>query len=162
MDESLIRHRKNYFALRTSNLRYIRIHRSCSAARLPNCARTDPRTAAMKALEPRSILEVLVVDDSPVSRKIFDQLLPTDLYSVSYACNGRQALQAFKEKAPSIVITDWVMPDFSGLELCRRIREDRPESYTYVIVMTSNKEEDAVLRAMEAGADDFLVKPFNS
>jgi two-component system cell cycle response regulator len=115
----------------------------------------------MNVLEPRSRLEVLVVDDSPVSRKIFEQLLPTDQYSVSYACNGAHALQIFREKPPSIVITDWVMPDFSGLEVCRRIREDRPESYTYVIVMTGNKEEDAVLRAMEAGADDFLIKPFN-
>lgn len=116
----------------------------------------------MNALQPRSILEVLVVDDSPVSRKIFEQLLPADLYSVSYACNGGQALQAFTEKAPSIVITDWVMPDFSGLELCQRIREDKSASYTYVILMTSNTQQDAVLQAMEAGADDFLVKPFNS
>jgi diguanylate cyclase (GGDEF)-like protein len=54
------------------------------------------------------------------------------------------------------------MPDFSGLELCKRIREDKSASYTYIIVMTSNKEEGGVLRAMEAGADDFLVKPFNS
>jgi diguanylate cyclase (GGDEF)-like protein len=104
----------------------------------------------------------LVVDDSPVSRKIFEQILPANLYSVSYACNGSEALQVFKGKSPSIVITDWVMPDFSGLELCKRIREDKAESYTYLIVMTSNKQEAAVLRAMEAGADDFLVKPFNS
>jgi diguanylate cyclase (GGDEF)-like protein len=116
----------------------------------------------MSALETRSILEVLVVDDSPLSRKIFEQILPADSYSVSYACNGSEALQVFKGKSPSIVITDWVMPDFSGLELCRRIREDKAVSYTYVIVMTSNKEEGAVLRAMEAGADDFLVKPFDS
>jgi len=116
----------------------------------------------MDTLGSRSILEVLVDDDSPVSRKIFEQLLPTDFYSISYACNGSEAMRIFKEKLPSIVITDWVMPDFSGLELCKRIREGRAESYTYVIVMTSNKQEDAVLQAMEAGADDFLVKPFNS
>src|SRR5262245_66595288 len=116
----------------------------------------------METLEDQSKLELLVVDDSPVSRKIFEQLLPTDRYSVSYACNGSEALRIFKEKSPSIVITDWVMPDFSGLELCRHIREDKTASYTYVIVMTSNKQEDAVLGAMDAGADDFLVKPFNS
>jgi two-component system cell cycle response regulator len=116
----------------------------------------------MDALEPTSILEVLVVDDSPVSRKIFEQLLPADLYSVSYACNGSEAIRIFKEKAPSIVITDWVMPDVSGLDLCRHVREDKAASYTYVIVMTSKQEEEAVLKAMEAGADDFLVKPFNS
>jgi two-component system, cell cycle response regulator len=116
----------------------------------------------MNELESRRTLGVLVVDDSPLSRKIFEHLLPLDLYSVNYASNATQALQIFKERTPSIVITDWVMPDFSGLELCKRIREDRPDSYTYIIVMTSNKEEDAVLQAMEAGADDFLVKPFKS
>lgn len=116
----------------------------------------------MNAIEARRILEVLVVDDSPVTRKLFEQLLPADVYSVSYACSGSEAMRVFKEKTPSIVITDWVMPDFSGLELCQRIREDGSASYTYVIVMTSNKDEDAVLRAMEAGADDFLVKPFNA
>lgn len=118
----------------------------------------------MNALETTatSTLEVLVVDDSPVWRKIFEQILPKDLYSVSYASNGAEAMQVLAKKSPSIVITDWLMPDFSGLELCKRIREDKSVSYTYIIVMTSNKEEDGVLRAMEAGADDFLVKPFNS
>jgi diguanylate cyclase (GGDEF) domain len=118
----------------------------------------------MNALETTatSTLEVLVVDDSPVWRKIFEQILPKNLYAVSYASNGAEATQVLAKKSPSIVITDWIMPDFSGLELCKRIREDKSASYTYIIVMTSNKEEDGVLRAMEAGADDFLVKPFNS
>jgi two-component system, cell cycle response regulator len=118
----------------------------------------------MNALETTatSTLEVLVVDDSPVWRKIFEQILPKDLYSVSYASNGAEAMQVLAKKSPSIVITDWLMPDFSGLELCKRIREDKSGSYIYIIVMTSNKEEGGVLRAMEAGADDFLVKPFNS
>ena len=118
----------------------------------------------MNALETTttSTLEVLVVDDSPVWRKIFDQILPKDLYSVSYASSGAEARQVLAKKSPSIVITDWVLPDFSGLELCKFLREDKSASYTYIIVMTSNKEEDGVLQALEAGADDFLVKPFNS
>jgi two-component system cell cycle response regulator len=106
-------------------------------------------------------LEVLVVDDSPVCRKIFEQILPQDTYEVSYACTGGEAMQLFTEKSPSIVITDWIMPDFSGLELCRRIRADKTKSYTYVVVMTSNQQENGVVDAMEAGADDFLIKPFN-
>ena len=115
----------------------------------------------MTAHEPLSMLEVLVVDDSAVSRKVFEQLLPADQYSVSYASSGGEAIRIFRERLPCIVITDWLMPDFSGLELCRRIREDKSASYTYIIVMTSNREEDGVVRAMEAGADDFLIKPFN-
>jgi diguanylate cyclase (GGDEF)-like protein len=109
-----------------------------------------------------STLEILVVDDSPIWRKIFEQILPRDLYSVSYASNAGEAAQIFKQRLPAIVITDWFMPDFSGLELCKRIREDKSASYTYIIVMTSNKEQDGVLQALQAGADDFLIKPFDS
>jgi two-component system cell cycle response regulator len=116
----------------------------------------------MNALETTTCtLEVLVVDDSPVWRRIFEQILPGDLYSVSYATSAGEAAQIFKQKLPSIVITDWVMPDFSGWELCRRIRDDKSASYTYIIVMASNKEQDGVLQALQAGADDFLVKPFD-
>ena len=104
---------------------------------------------------------VLVADDSPVYRKLIEQILPKDRYSVSFACNGKEALQLYDQLAPSLVITDWVMPDISGLELCRHIRE-RSTTYAYVIVMTSNTEKDGVVKGLEAGADDYLLKPFDS
>lgn len=116
----------------------------------------------MNVLAATPTLDVLVVDDSPVCRKLFENLLPEDLYTVTYASSAGEAMQIFEQKAPSIVVTDWVLPDFSGLELCRRIRADKSATYTYVIVMTSNQQPDGVLQAMEAGADDFLNKPFNS
>jgi diguanylate cyclase (GGDEF)-like protein len=106
--------------------------------------------------------EILVVDDSPVYRKLFEQILSGEKYSLSFACNGSEALQIFHEKAPSIVISDWMMPDFSGLELCERIRADKTSAYTYVILMTSNTQKDGVVKGLEAGADDYLVKPFDS
>ncbi|HSC44902.1 MAG TPA: diguanylate cyclase [Candidatus Acidoferrum sp.] len=116
----------------------------------------------MNVLVATSTLDVLVVDDSPVCRKLFEQLLPEDLYTVTYASSAAEAMQIFEQKAPSIVVTDWVLPDFTGLELCRRIRADKSATYTYIIVMTSNQQPDGVLQALEAGADDFLNKPFNS
>jgi len=109
-----------------------------------------------------STLDVLVVDDSPVCRKLFEGLLPEELYTVTYASSAGEAMQIFEQKAPSIVVADWVLPDFSGLELCRRIRADKSAAYTYIIVMTSNQQSDGVLQALDAGADDFLSKPFNS
>jgi diguanylate cyclase (GGDEF)-like protein len=114
----------------------------------------------MTALPPK--YEVLVVDDSPVYRKLIEQILPTETFSLSFACNGSEALRAYREKLPSIVITDWVMPDFSGLDLCQHIRTDKSSSYTYIILITSNKEKDDIVRGLEAGADDYLVKPFDS
>jgi diguanylate cyclase (GGDEF)-like protein len=106
--------------------------------------------------------EILVVDDSPVHRKLIEHILSGRGYSLSFACNGSEALQMYHEKATSIVITDWVMPDFSGLELCEHIRADKSSAYTYVILMTSNTEKDGVVKGLEAGADDYLVKPFDS
>jgi diguanylate cyclase (GGDEF)-like protein len=106
-------------------------------------------------------LNVLVVDDSAVYRKLIQKILG-DCYSLCFASNGAEALAAFHQHAPKIVITDWMMPDFSGLELCQKIRADRAAPYTYIVLMTSNTEKDGVIRGLEAGADDYLIKPFDS
>ena len=106
--------------------------------------------------------EVLVVDDSPVYRKLVQQILSGPEYSLSFACDGYEAFQMYRDKTPNIVITDWIMPDFSGLELCERIRSEKAFPYTYVILMTSNTEKDGVVRGLQAGADDYLVKPFDA
>lgn len=108
-----------------------------------------------------SSYRVLVVDDSPVYRKLFEQILSGEKYSVSYAANGEDAARICNETAPNIVITDWIMPDFSGLELCQRIRADNTSTYTYVILMTSNTDKGGVVKGLEAGADDYLLKPFD-
>lgn len=114
----------------------------------------------MTVLAPK--YEILVVDDSPVYHKLFEQILSDRKYSLSFACNGTEALQIYREKAPGIVITDLVMPGISGLELCEHIRADKTSPYTYVILMTGNKEKDGVVKGLEAGADDYLIKPFDS
>ena len=106
--------------------------------------------------------EILVVDDSPVYRKLIEQILSGGVYSLSFACSGSEALKAYHQNSPDIVITDWILPDFSGLELCQHIRADKTSAYTYVILMTSNTEKDGVVKGLEAGADDYLVKPFDS
>src|SRR5260370_15866920 len=106
--------------------------------------------------------EVLVVDDSPVYHKLFEQMLSGQTYSLSFARDGNDALRLYQEKSPNIIITDWIMPEFSGLELCERIRADKSSQYTYIILMTSNTEKGGVVKGLEAGADDYLVKPFDS
>jgi diguanylate cyclase (GGDEF)-like protein len=106
--------------------------------------------------------EVLVVDDSPVYHKLFEQMLSGQTYSLSFARDGNDALRMYQEKSPDIIITDWIMPEFSGLELCERIRADKSSQYTYIILMTGNNEKGGVVKGLEAGADDYLVKPFDS
>ena len=105
--------------------------------------------------------KVLVVDDSPVYRKLVEQVLETENYNLLFAGNGAQALEMYEEHAPSIIITDWMMPDFSGFELCQRIRAENGRPYTYIILMTSNSEKGNIVKGLQAGADDYLTKPFD-
>jgi diguanylate cyclase (GGDEF)-like protein len=105
--------------------------------------------------------EILVVDDSPVHRKIVEQMLDSDAYSLMFARGGAEALKIYEERSPCMVITDWMLPDFSGPELCQRIRLDTGRTYTYIILMTSRAEKDDVVKGLQAGADDYVTKPFD-
>jgi len=105
--------------------------------------------------------DLLVVDDSPVYRKLVEQVLEGEPFRLHFARNGHEALLLFEQHVPSIVLTDWMMPDFSGPELCKKIRADETKPYTYIILMTSNTEKANVVRGLEAGADDYLTKPFD-
>jgi two-component system, cell cycle response regulator len=106
--------------------------------------------------------QILVVDDSPVHRKLVEQTLETSGYSLLLAKSGIEALELFHKHAPSIVLTDWMMPDLSGLELCEHVRSDSRRGYTYIIVLTGKTEKDNVVQGLAAGADDYLTKPFDS
>jgi two-component system cell cycle response regulator len=107
-------------------------------------------------------LQVLVVDDSPVSRKLLEHALIAEPYTLLFAKNGEEALRLFSENKPALVITDWMLPDLSGPELCERIRTDGRSSYTYIILLTSMTEKGSVVEGLAAGADDYLTKPFDS
>ncbi len=106
-------------------------------------------------------LSVLVVDDSPFSRKLVEHALWGDPYSLLFAENGIEALQLFKEHRPAIVITDWMLPDSSGPELCKKIRAESSDSYTYIILLTSMTEKKDIVKGLSSGADDYLTKPFD-
>jgi diguanylate cyclase (GGDEF)-like protein len=88
------------------------------------------------------------------------------LASLGYECisaeDGDAAWELFLESAPDVVISDWMMPGMNGDELCRRVREHPGASYTYFILLTSLEAQAHVVRGMEAGADDYLKKPFDT
>ena len=107
-------------------------------------------------------LKILAVDDSAIFRKLVDQSLCGQQYSVSFAKDGREALGLFAEHLPAVVITDWDMPDISGLELCRRIRCEFQGSYAHLNLLSSNTEKEQVIEGLAAGADDYLTKPFHA
>jgi len=83
-------------------------------------------------------------------------------YDIVITTNGREAWEVLQEpEAPNLVISDWMMPDLDGLELCRRIREIERAEYIYFIILTSKGKKEDVVAGLEAGADDYLIKPFN-
>jgi two-component system cell cycle response regulator len=104
--------------------------------------------------------KIVVADDSRVYRTLVKSVLAQKGYEVVFARNGLEALKAVAEHQPSLVITDWEMPDITGIELCRQIRLER-EFYTYIILLTSNTDKDQVIEGLAAGADDYLTKPFH-
>jgi two-component system cell cycle response regulator len=105
--------------------------------------------------------QVLVVDDSPVYRKLVEMTLEGEGCAPQFAKSGQEALDLFEKHSPGVVITDWMLPDFSGLELCQRIRADGQRGYTYIIVLTGKTEKENVVKGLAAGADDYLTKPFD-
>ena len=100
---------------------------------------------------------ILVVDDEPQLTRVLLRSLTSKGYEVRVAGDGEFALQTFKDWTPSLVITDLAMPNMGGLELCRRLRavSDVP-----IIVLSVRGEEKTKVEALDAGADDYITKPF--
>jgi two-component system cell cycle response regulator len=107
------------------------------------------------------MLSVLVVDDIPDNVKLLSYDLKDAGYEVLTAANGMEALDVIREVGPPIVLSDWMMPEMDGIELCRAIREQSFNTYTYIIMLTAHSDRCRLVEAFDAGADDFLAKPFD-
>ena len=105
--------------------------------------------------------QVLVVDDSAVHRKLLEHTLSRESLFVHQARNGHEAMEIFERERPALIITDCLMPDLTGVELCQRIRATE-SSYAYIIMVTSITDKDNVVKGLAAGADDYLTKPFHA
>lgn len=107
-------------------------------------------------------MKVLIADDDATPRTLLRKSVVRWGYDVVVASNGAEAWEILAaEDAPPLAILDWMMPHMTGPELCRRIREFRREPYTYILLLTSMDSKDATVAGLEAGADDYIVKPFN-
>jgi len=107
-------------------------------------------------------MKILVVDDEALSRNIASTLLRKGGYTVFEAADGEIAWQTMCDHDIRLLVSDWVMPNLSGLELCRRIRAACFEHYIYVILCTSKGEKADYIEGMNAGADDLMVKPITA
>jgi diguanylate cyclase (GGDEF)-like protein len=104
-------------------------------------------------------MRILVVDDEPLSRLLVQAAVDGMGHQWIAADDGEAAWRCFSQDKPDVLITDLMMPRVDGLELCRRVRANAQTSYTYIILVTALGDRHDIVRGMDAGADDYLVKP---
>ena len=107
----------------------------------------------------KGTLSVLVVEDDKLTLSFLTKILTQAGYHVSAAENGEKALKQVRTSMPDVIITDWLMPVMDGIEFIREVRNQAKGIQPYVVMLTTRSEDDALVEAFGAGADDFLTKP---
>ncbi len=107
-------------------------------------------------------MKILIADDEPVSRRMLQGLLVKWGYDVISVEDGNAAWEALKSPdAPRMALLDWMMPGQNGVDVCREMRKQRPIPYTYILLITAKDAKESVVEGLEAGADDYLTKPYH-
>ena len=120
---------------------------------------SEPAAAPARRLS-ESAAEILVVEDNPDMRRLLAHLIGQE-YRVRTARNGREGLALVRERAPDVVLTDVMMPEMSGIELCAAIKRDPELAGVPVVLVTSKAEREMKIEGLEQGADDYITKPFH-
>ena len=105
-------------------------------------------------------MNILVAEDDYVSRLLVKKAIKKIGHEVLEAENGKLAWQLFLEHEPDMIISDWMMPEMDGIQLCRKIRESPKKTYSYVMLLTAKDKMTDLVEVFEAGADDYIIKPF--
>lgn len=111
----------------------------------------------MSADQPR----VLVVEDEPAQREVLAYNLEAEGFAVSRAKDGEEALLLVDEVAPDVIVLDWMMPNLSGIEVCRRLKIRTETRNIPIIMLSARSEEVDRVRGLETGADDYVIKPYS-
>ena len=106
-------------------------------------------------------MKVLIAEDDSASRMALRAVLQKWDHEVVVAEDGNQAWELLQTENPKLAILDWMMPGIEGIELCRRIREKADCDYVYVILLTAKVEKEDIVAGLDAGADDYITKPFD-
>lgn len=107
-------------------------------------------------------MKVLVADDEKVSLRLLESSLRRWGYDVVVAKDGLEASQVLlSPDSPKLAVLDWMMPGLDGIQLCQEVRRNKPEPYTYILLLTSKRAQDDVVAGLDAGADDYVTKPFD-
>src|ERR1700722_15916502 len=106
-------------------------------------------------------LQILIAEDSATQAQRLQHILEQHGYRVTVAANGRLALEAAQRSKPALIISDVVMPEMNGYELCRRVKADARLSDVPVVLVTTLSDPHDVIRGLECRADNFIVKPYD-
>src|SRR5437588_4314596 len=107
-------------------------------------------------------MKILIAEDDSVSRRLLNAALAKWGYEIIVACDGNEAWQALEqEDPPSLLVLDWLMPGMDGLELCRKARTLPRYQSAYIILLTGRTTKEDIISGLEAGADDYVTKPFD-
>jgi len=104
---------------------------------------------------------VLVVEDEPAQREILAYNLEAEGFRVQQADNGEEALLIVAEETPDLIVLDWMLPNVSGIEVCRRLKSRAETRAVPIIMLSARSEETDLVRGLETGADDYMVKPYS-
>jgi two-component system, cell cycle response regulator len=108
-------------------------------------------------------MKILIADDEAISRRLLEKTLKREGYEVIAVDNGRQALQQLSlPDAPRLALLDWMMPEMDGPSVCQAIRQRHDQPYVHIVLLTSRGSKQDVVAGLEAGADDYLTKPWDS
>ena len=107
-------------------------------------------------------MKILIADDDPVSLRILERNLLKWGYTIQIARDGLDAwTKICEEDSPRLAVLDWMMPGMDGVDLCRKIRENKSDEYIYIILLTAKTQKEDIIAGLDAGADDYITKPFN-
>jgi phosphoserine phosphatase RsbU/P len=107
-------------------------------------------------------MKVLIAEDDPVSRRLLQAALIKWGYDVTVTSNGREAWEALQTReVPSLLVLDWLMPEMDGVEVCRQARQVPALKSAYILLLTSRGSKEDIVKGLEAGADDYVTKPFD-
>lgn len=108
-------------------------------------------------------MRILIAEDDPISRRLLEVTLTKWGYDVVSCPDGNVAWETLQQPgAPSLAILDWMMPGLDGLQVCREVRRQIAEPYMYLLLLTARTQKTDIIAGLEAGADDYLAKPFDS
>jgi sigma-B regulation protein RsbU (phosphoserine phosphatase) len=107
-------------------------------------------------------VRILIAEDDRVSRRVLEATLTKWGYDVIVTCDGDEAWRELRSKgAPKLAILDWMMPEIDGVEVCRKVRETPRSQPTYIILLTARGRKEDIVAGLQAGADDYVTKPFD-